>query len=186
MYIHSYWTPCCERHPNHLLFWYCIHPYWSQFFGSHIKHYMFCMGINTTYCSKLYSLLTTWNKWISIYQNDIYTAYLSTTNALLLNDILVVLQSLAEAMFLTDLELNTVYLFHPLLWCHSLHVVVARVQCCSFFSSFPCCCLLFVRLTSCQPLITHRRSHLCCQLVSHLCCWMVLLELQYELLCLFS
>jgi hypothetical protein len=28
-----------------------------------------------------------------------------------LNDILVVLQSLAEAMFLTDLELNTVYLF---------------------------------------------------------------------------
>jgi len=32
-------------------------------------------------------------------------------NGLLLNDILVVLQSLAEAMFLTDLELNTVYLF---------------------------------------------------------------------------
>jgi hypothetical protein len=28
-----------------------------------------------------------------------------------LNDILVVLQSLAEAMFLIDLELNTVYLF---------------------------------------------------------------------------
>jgi hypothetical protein len=47
----------------------------------------------------------------SIYQNDIYTAYLSTMNALLSNDILVVLQSLAEAMFLTDLELNTVYLF---------------------------------------------------------------------------
>lgn len=56
------------------------------------------------------SLLTTSNKWISTYQNVIYT-YLSTTYALLLNDIFLVLQSLAEAMFLTDLELNTVHLF---------------------------------------------------------------------------
>ena len=53
MYIHPYWTPCCERHPNHLLISYCIHPLLSTvFLEVTLSTTHFFMGtINTTYCS---------------------------------------------------------------------------------------------------------------------------------------
>ena len=47
--------------------------------------------------------------------NHFYTVYLSIRKALLQNDIIIFVQSLAEAMFLTDLELNTVSLFTSLM-----------------------------------------------------------------------
>ena len=47
--------------------------------------------------------------------NHFYTVYLSIRKALLRNDIIIFVQSLAEAMFLTDLELNTVSLFTSLM-----------------------------------------------------------------------
>ena len=47
--------------------------------------------------------------------NHFYTVYLSIRKALLQNDIIIFVQSLAEDMFLTDLELNTVSLFTSLM-----------------------------------------------------------------------
>ena len=58
--------------------------------------------------------------------NLFYTIYLSIRKAQLLNDILIFVQSLAEAMFLTDLELNTVSLFTSLM------------------SFSVCCCMTFL------------------------------------------
>ena len=58
--------------------------------------------------------------------NHFYTVYLSIRKALLRNDIIIFVQSLAEAMFLTDLELNTVSLFTSLM--------SFSVSCCMTFS----------------------------------------------------
>ena len=69
--------------------------------------------------------------------------------------------------------------FFDVFLCELLHDI-------PFFPSVSCCFLLFYRLTSYQTLITHRRSHLCCQLVFHLYCWMVLLGLRYEFYSLYT
>ena len=61
--------------------------------------------------------------------NLFYTIYLSIRKAQLLNDILIFVQSLAEAMFLTDLELNTVSLFTSLM--------SFSVSCCMTFFPHP-------------------------------------------------
>ena len=97
-----------------------------------------------------------------------------------LTDHLVVLQPLTEAMFLTDLELNTVclyawfFMFFSLCALFNVHV--------PFSYLFHATCLPLDRSTTFQTLIIHRKNHLCCQLVFHRYCWMDLLELQYELL----
>ena len=61
--------------------------------------------------------------------NHFYTVYLSIRKALLRNDIIIFVQSLAEAMFLTDLELNTVSLFTSLM--------SFSVSCCMTFFPHP-------------------------------------------------
>ena len=61
--------------------------------------------------------------------NHFYTVYFSIRKALLQNDIIIFVQSLAEAMFLTDLELNTVS--------HFTSLMSFSVSCCMTFFPHP-------------------------------------------------
>jgi hypothetical protein len=86
---------------------------------------------------------------------------------------LVILQPLTEAMFLTDLELNTVYLYASVLHAFSLSACGVRTLFnvhVSFSYLFHATCFPLARLTMYQTLIIHRKNHLCCQPVFHHYC----------------